>query len=265
MKSIGISVSQTGLIYGMYPLCVCIGGPLAGTIGDKTGRYRLTLMIFLILIILVHALLFLAVPSYSVTTLEYPVEISNVQLDLHCGVQKSAFAVHKFSFLNKNATLASCHPGNIVQEPPNNLHIYSCVTDCIDRDVQPNPIICASSADGAQICINLDQLPFQFVKRIVFQNVTGKPKDTFAKWNISETISCFPPTVSSGNCGMTCSAKVNFTMPCFVEQVSGSQLRTFLTYLCIRLLCGLCVNLAFTLVDACLLQMVEDFDGDIGK
>ena len=51
------------------------------------------------------------------------------------------------------------------------------------------------------------------------------------------------------------------SLSCNSTVTKGHQLTTFFSYLAARLMAGFAINLAFTLVDASLIQMVEDYDG----
>ncbi|GAV04727.1 hypothetical protein RvY_14961 [Ramazzottius varieornatus] len=251
MRSLGITVAQTGLMYTIYPLCVCIGGPLAGVIGDKSGRYKLTLIIFLVASIFLHTLLCFAVPAFKIHTDRFNESLSNVDVTFFNDGSLSFFTP-----LSPNATVTACPTANITS----GLYLDNCQWSC--PAAQNDSLMCFHSPDDN--CSPWESFKTDLLGSL---NLTKVVRNR-AEWNLIESneLRLSWNATSMADCVFSCSGRTegNLQLPCSTQRTEGHQLTTFGIYLAIRLACGTAINLAFTLIDASLIQMVEDYNGDIG-
>ncbi|GAU88835.1 hypothetical protein RvY_01460 [Ramazzottius varieornatus] len=270
MKSLGITVTQTGLMYTIYPICVCVGAPLAGIIGDKSGRYKLTLVIFLMLGIVLHVLLLFAVPKYEVVTDKFHEHISQVDLQVSCKdlQENSHQVITGTSLLSSNTSLQStaCDDTNITVP----LLFDDCLWTCPQNFTCPQ--ICMVTASSSRECFTLDELSRTSHSELAWLNISTGPVNSHdiqrmtGRWSVSgsRSLTCQNTDNDVTGCTLSCQARVDVILPCWKKRTEGSQFKTFAIYLAIRLSCGLALSLSFTLADASLIQMVEDHNGDIG-
>ncbi|XP_055331630.1 uncharacterized protein LOC129583722 [Paramacrobiotus metropolitanus] len=262
MKSIGISVTQIGLLYAFYPLTVCIGGPLAGVIGDKSGHYKVVLFVFLVLSVIFHGMLYYAVPSYEVQQTQFHHPIKHVQVEMRCDDSVPAASI--LSYNNATLDFTQCNMSNLTRT---GMTLWSCTADCLGGNVHqigPSILLPSARENNLHELLRYNQILRQPVREVVLANTTSGGGPHTARWWITDGPTCTLAAADKNHCTVTCEAEVDAGFPCKEEVVHGNQYTTFGVYLVVRLLCGLSVNLVFTLVDASLLQMVEDFKGDVG-
>ncbi|GAU88301.1 hypothetical protein RvY_01027 [Ramazzottius varieornatus] len=68
MKAIGLSLTESAVIYVILPFASCLGPPLGGALADKLGNYKATMVGFNTASIVFHLLMFLVVPSIQPVT-----------------------------------------------------------------------------------------------------------------------------------------------------------------------------------------------------
>ncbi|OWA52404.1 hypothetical protein BV898_16861 [Hypsibius exemplaris] len=252
IKSIGITVKQTGLIFTIYPICNCLGGPLAGIIGDKTGKYKLTLISMILLSIVLHLCILFAVPSYRITEPSFNRTFSSVEMHAEC---------------NATSILIRALPTAVIDSPPD-VHDVSC-SSTPSLLLHPFPLSswnrtnCKVDCEDKSKCTT-DHANCSRIFSLALDAVAKSADDL----SIPFSWPCWPENASTsgwkGCTSVTCEITGSFTLPCRGRKTEGVQLVTFGVYTAIRLLIGMVISIGFTLMDASLIQMVEDFNGDVG-
>ncbi|CAL4114181.1 unnamed protein product, partial [Meganyctiphanes norvegica] len=235
MQEIGLTYEQIGIIYAVLPVSSLMGPPIAGLFADRTGKYKLVLLITMIMSAVMHTLLLLV-----------PVVPKN-PLILSCDAEG-----HTLSW-------ASCHPcfelqNNTRQE----MILEKCQWECTSPPAEFS--ICLHGDQTNSPCFNFTTTPEMsingsLISRLDESMCSHMWYDVVHEEVIYQQLTC-PST-----CQMNC--HVSGLTPC--QNVDETGNITFWLYITIRMLAMFFMAPAFTMVDAAMLAVVEQYQGDFGK
>jgi hypothetical protein len=130
MKSVGITVTQTGLLFAIYPICNCLGAPIAGILGDKSGRFKVTLIGVTLFNILFHLLILFAVPIYHVSNQHFNGHFTELEVQVFCDSANVSSRETEIADArqHKPNLAAACHLVTGVPGPT--YEVINCITRC---------------------------------------------------------------------------------------------------------------------------------------
>lgn len=278
MRQIGITVEETAIIYAVLPIVGFLGPPTAGFFADRLGRYQPVLIAALIGVGVFHTAL-LAIPQVSIEEIPINVEF----LCSHQGTSVKA---------DRCSPKKVC-PNNLTS-PEMNLGLGQCFTSCLASKSHLNQsLISEICLQGNSLtCDHFDQSNISItVSDIVLVSSSSSGCEYQIQnfnWN-NKTFTNMTCPLYNVDCHMKCS--LHFTlaslafMPAFppassvilpkaenelgefpmCEKYIGNHMLTFSTYFLLRIIGGVFLSTAFTLMDATCFAMIKTNNGEYGK
>ncbi|GAU94261.1 hypothetical protein RvY_06070 [Ramazzottius varieornatus] len=164
MKSLGISVKEMAVMLLLLPIVSSIGPPLGGWLADRLGSYKIVLIMFSLLGVILHILLWFAVPGFGTIVTHssdfVPVNDSNFLVSFPCTSnpqsQPQAF-IYQAPSRNPDRLLSNCS----LLKPWSSTEMRYCKTDCPEQSAVI-PTICFFDHNsigyltetGGQRCVN---------------------------------------------------------------------------------------------------------------
>ncbi|XP_055333048.1 uncharacterized protein LOC129584763 [Paramacrobiotus metropolitanus] len=268
MMSVGISIKEIAVILFLLPIVSSIGPPIGGFLADRVGNYKIVLIIFTILSVILHTLLWFGVPFYENKMINQnsTLENSNFTVNLPCGI--SDFPDLRLT-TDTPRKLHHCAVKNNWQSA----ELTNCTSNCIARGYS-NPRMCfgaVNSRDGYCFALdNIDTLKAHLTSVQPMGNITWSPSSfAFPLRNIRDldNARCVSNDISPVmNCSVSCEAKSTNEVICreSVWRKIGDRLTTLALYFTWRFLSFTAIRVVFPLSDAAVLEIAKQENGDFG-
>lgn len=257
MKSVGLTLTESGVIYALLPIVSCIGPPIGGALADRIGNYKLILIVVNLLSIVFHLLILFAVPSAlpTVTTTESQISVLNVSFS--CTTNRPVI------FLEQTFSNQTCGVRNIRWPDAfkKELRFLDCATDC---STEPGfmPEVCFGHHTNCSYYSDMSNRSLTDVGLSRVNNSWTMKNFTTDDGEHMTKIGCMARlTRSSGDCSVTCVLLTDFLETCETSQPPANRVITFALYTTFRLLATLFVFTLIPLLDAAAYQMSEEHDG----
>ncbi|CAG7728467.1 unnamed protein product [Allacma fusca] len=268
MLAIGISISETAIIYGVLPFTSFVGPPLIGFLADKLGQYKAVLIIATFSNAFFHSML-LAVPHYREVDLEASVHLqwnptSNFAL------LKPEFHDHCEAFMNY---FEDAKPANLSTQ----------ILRCFEEDFQAMPSDSSPLFDtlidnsneshighyiAGEFC-RLDKSTNGLLQFICSESDLGSDADLDkVDEGLNMDVTFFPEKLR--NCSITVTSpfahKLNASMitcrtdlaiDTGITRIIGNNTITFWMYFLVRIVATIFMSSCFSLLDATTLAIVK--------
>ena len=250
----GLTLTESGIIFALIPVFGSLGNPLAGFLADKLGNYKKVVISFILLSVVCHAVLGFAVPAYSNKIVATSTDLipSGLSFDLKCSENISAlyFSLENDG-INDSCTIKVRHNSS------SQIRIDFCTKDC--------------SADQ-EVCTVLNQT----IKCLSWRDLTGgalppippltrMANSTFWVSNDTNFLSCLTKGPHP-DCAIKCQTTVSdgFYFTCNDTVITGNRLTTFFLYTIFRVIGAMAVSSVMMLIDSATILMVKEHKGDFG-
>lgn len=251
MKSLGLTITETAIIYAALPILCCVGPAVTGALADKLGHYKIILVSAIIVNILLHTLLYFGVPLYSVAEVPVFNTTRDISLSLPCAVQSSGGMNNSRSLLYspENPEICELWTSNATTESLSTLQSSLCSTDC---ETDLNRKICFQGLDNSS-CFHADE---------VLKAWEDSPNQTSGKMLHFLYAQC--PNKSAQFCVVNCTLTEPVSISCLQRVETGNRQMTFWLYFVFRVIASIALAAIFPLMDAATIQMSELHHGNIG-
>ena len=230
----GLSLTETAIIYGLLPFFSCLGPLLSGYMADKLGNYKAVLVVFNFFSIVLHMILGFAIPSALQRTEIVPFQDVQFNVTFRCTDTSSLFATEP-SVMDRQC-IANTTLFNYVFAPEYQLVSCRCLADEV---VPSNDYAELKTSNGSE----------------VLHLLTNK---------IVSSDYCRP--LFSANCSAeirSCQVLARLSGLCGVIAPSANHLVTFALYFTVRMLAGMFGSTLMPLLDAAAYTMAEEHGGEI--
>ncbi|XP_064096935.1 major facilitator superfamily domain-containing protein 6-like [Macrobrachium nipponense] len=237
MQQLGITVKEIAIVYAFLPIASLLGPPTSGIIADKFGRYKIVVIINIIITTILHCCL-LYVPPRDKNSLTFT-----------CGSQEPRLTWDTCDYCHDDRNGSSL-----------DLVLQNCKFLC---DTPPEePKLCYYTGHNTSTCHTFDmntQLHINGTISSLRANDTCSHRwlDLTHDERSYQGLRCFH------NCPIRCQVK---GMPhCEHPDDPSNKPDTFWIYFAIRITATFFLASAFTMLDATTLAVIRDHDGDFGK
>ncbi|KAK7080308.1 hypothetical protein SK128_013082, partial [Halocaridina rubra] len=250
MQQLGITVREIAIIYAFLPIASLLGPPTSGIFADKFGKYKIVLMINMVLTTIFHCML-LYVPSRPRNSLTFSCGTDGHQLtwDLcdNCHNDRNGS--------NLDLVLRNCK--FLCESPPENINLCydlgtnssTCQTFSVNEEIKINGTL--FSRREADVCVH-------------------HWYDLMHEENVFQGLNCI------SNCPVQC--QVSGKPRCHDPEDPSNDPHTFWAYFALRMVATFFLASSFTMLvtnpdnkfsslhqDATTLAVIKDHDGDFGK
>lgn len=236
MQQLGITVKEIAIIYAILPVGSILGPPLSGMIADRLGRYKIVVVVNVILATVFHVML-----------LYIPTRTPN-PLTLSCGPQ------------GHNLTWATC---DYCHHDRNTTDVTFTLEECQFK--------CESPPEELQLCLHAGE-----EKSCRNFNVTDKIEVTGTIFSLMNEDTCShvwyellheSDVYQQLTCPTTCpvECKVTGTPQCLHPDDPSNNPYTFWLYFVLRTVATFFLASGYTMLDATTLAILKDKSGELGK
>ncbi|XP_055331682.1 major facilitator superfamily domain-containing protein 6-like isoform X2 [Paramacrobiotus metropolitanus] len=240
MKSLGLTITETAIVYALLPI-LCFAGPaIAGAVADKLGYYKVILVGAILVNIGLHTLMYFGVPLYENKNITQSYNSSRLVASTICKEDYTVLpivvnaTVLQYNFDVADYNESSCQTANSTTIGFDSLDLSSCESRC--------PFYWYRDINNGDASVN-------FTCPVAAENITSVQ-------NNSSTV--------ESSCWIKCRMAQSFPVLCTTHIESGNRQTTFWLYFVFRVLASIALAAVFPLMDAATIQMSEEYHGNIG-
>ncbi|XP_055342400.1 major facilitator superfamily domain-containing protein 6-like [Paramacrobiotus metropolitanus] len=258
MKSIGLTLTESALIYALLPFVTCVGPPIGGAIADKIGNYKAVMIGVDVLSILFHLLMLIGVPSAAPP----PPSLSSHPVSY----LQATFSCRNASPLWSPPSPPECPTLVSVERPVERLAM-DCQSNCTPVG-GPAPFLCTETDYKGQ-CLPFDASTHS-LSNVSMALVNGSIYlDTFVpSWSrdVKPTRKFRCVLEVGGECDVQCRLSGNIVVQCATPSaLTGvNRLWTVVLYATFRVVSNVFIATLISILDAAAYQMSEEYGGDLG-
>jgi hypothetical protein len=172
MKALGISVTEMAWMLLLLPIVSSIGPPLGGALADRLGNYKLVLIIFTIISVVLHMMLWFAVPGFGTHMVTSSVLSNGTEFVVRfpCSADGTLPAVLHLIAPPSGEVLQNC----LLTNQWSAAEISDCVNDC--SGVSGDSRICFTAAEGRRTpdtCFDWRDIETFLVSEVAVRNQSG--------------------------------------------------------------------------------------------
>ncbi|XP_055354046.1 major facilitator superfamily domain-containing protein 6-like [Paramacrobiotus metropolitanus] len=275
MKSVGLSLTESAIIYGILPFFSCLGPLLGGFLADKIGNYKLVLIGFNLFSILVHLLLCFAVPSAVSRIHMTDFQHVRFNLTLPCAAAPGRLPAPLDRPLLSDLSVMDqdCLPNTTSWPGPDALESQIQLRECraYGRCGNASSLCVDATTSGWRHCLPLadsstgdtsgPRLTNAFIQRIARTNDWWIQQFSL-NGQSSTRLGC--RAADHPDCEVRCAAVVGLLGSCRVLTPPANHTLVFVLYFALRMLAGMVGSTLMPLMDAAAYQMSEEHGGDLG-
>lgn len=255
MKSIGLTLTEIGLIYALLPFVSCIGPPVGGAIADRIGNYRIVFVGIVVYTVITHMLLWFAVPSAAPRRIYTDYNLTSIPIFFPCvGFGNTSVAE---IVLPLDQTCAA----NSVPK----ISFDECSSDCF---AATKPEICTHGLQNQTNCdyygdfdhryLSGGSIHFSANSSLTLRNFTAHTGEGVS------SIGCRLNSSRNSECAVSCRAHGVLRLTCAKTVPSENRVRTIVLYALFRFLAGIGMSTFSPMLDAIAYQMSKEHHGDLG-
>ncbi|OQV23642.1 putative Major facilitator superfamily domain-containing protein 6 [Hypsibius exemplaris] len=264
MLSIGLTLTESGIIYALIPVVGLFGQPLAGFLADKLGDSRKVAITFIMLGAVFNGLLCFTIPKYSKTVIKTPHDITGQSFRFVCTKNVADQTVGLTLLLPPTYKFPQADKCSLVVQ--SQFQQFNPNTDDTAR--------CYESCEESSMILN----------RTTFDNSTSfwtlpnlkSPTKNDTSWSLENpwNVVALNPEKNGDSHFSTCPFEacviscqllpLNVSVVCHKDLVVGSHLLTFILYTAFRVLGAMAGASGMMLITSAAVQMVKKEQADYG-